>query len=373
MLLNHQEEHAFKIKRDLINNQIVIDSSDPGTGKTFVSSSVVKDLKRHAFVICPLQVMSYWAKTLNEFDVDTYDIVNYETLKSGYSYKTKSGRTSSFDKVKCPYSYGTIKEPKYNFPSNVLVIFDEIHVCKNKTYTNKMLNAIIKSKVKILGLSATLTDGNAFIDTKHVHRMILNNPFNNTISVHIYGENHKIISLDDVQKVKAPFYSGQSIKKQHKKRMVTEMNKIPYYINLFKKNKTKSVIIFCNFNETIHQISMKLKKYNPLIVNGLNKRVKNKDNISKFNSGESKLIILNSMSGGASINLHDKTGDNPRCTIMGTVWSGGMQRQELYRGYRTDGKSDVDQHIICLDDELDLYVLWVSKHKMDKIDKLNQV
>ena len=114
------------------------------TGKTFSALACAKELNLVPFVLTPKSVIPSWVKACKHFDIEGSYITNYEAIKTGkteYLKKDSSG------------------EYTWNLPSNAILIFDEVHRCKNKDTLNaKLLIASKKANVPIVCLSATIAD-----------------------------------------------------------------------------------------------------------------------------------------------------------------------------------------------------------------------
>lgn len=207
-LLPYQVPHKMQIMECLIERNRVLDASDTGTGKTYVTLAVCKELGLKPFVICPKAVVPVWADVCKYFNLGYLGLSNYEMLKNCRYY------TENFESTVCPYmdkelkkkpekkkpekktlleitrekrvahfensvddiiekieekndedDKGPIEKEKYDveyifyLPEDVIVIFDEAHRCKNlSSQTSKLLLGLSKCKNKIMILSATITD-----------------------------------------------------------------------------------------------------------------------------------------------------------------------------------------------------------------------
>ena len=207
-LLPYQVPHLLQLYECLTIKKRVVDASDTGTGKTYTAIGVAKMLKCRPFIICPKSVISNWIQVCKYFDCEILGIANYEMLKNCKYY------TENYEIVKCPYmdKEQVVKEKKvdlsesektleliknmrnepmkdhyiqmfqklieeekknkeekikdeydtnYKFylPSDTLVILDEAHRCKNfGSLTNKLLMGLNSNNIRIMMLSATLSD-----------------------------------------------------------------------------------------------------------------------------------------------------------------------------------------------------------------------
>ena len=163
-LLNYQFLHVFNIITALRSYNCVVDGSDTGTGKTYSSIAVCKQLELTPLIICPKIIISTWNNVCNYFGVKPLGVVNYEMIKTGKYYKIQNSIVETSNPV--DFSYIKIDEDynqifKWNLPKNTIIIFDEVHKCKNpKSKNGKLLMSTKDTNnfVKILMLSATLSD-----------------------------------------------------------------------------------------------------------------------------------------------------------------------------------------------------------------------
>ena len=225
-LLSFQVAHTLQMYECIKQEQCILDASDTGTGKTYCAIALCALMKLEPFIICPKSVINNWMDVCKIFNITIKGIANYELLKSGKYY------TPLFEKVKCPYfdkiemknvdgnedeedkedkedkEDNIMIRYKFQLPNDSIVIFDEAHRCKNnKTSTSKILLSAKESGIKILLLSATLSD-----------KIPTFAPFGTVFG--LYNENKKFNSW-----------------------MSRQMNKLKYYKNKIKEDDLKLYII----------------------------------------------------------------------------------------------------------------------------------
>lgn len=185
-LLPYQPDHVKKLLYAFHNNNgKVLDGSDTGTGKTFCSIAMALELKKKIFVICPKSVIPSWIAAMKHFGISEdninkegadHFILNYGLLRIGkYIHMRYSTRTAyyrkhklpklMYDKVNCPFlTYTPGHKRKYenyewNLPDDYLIIYDEVHRCKNrKTANTATIIAAKDAGCNILGMSATIAE-----------------------------------------------------------------------------------------------------------------------------------------------------------------------------------------------------------------------
>jgi Mimiviridae putative ATP-dependent RNA helicase len=156
LLMSHQNMHVFNMISALGDkkNNAILDGSYTGTGKTYTTAAICKETKRQPFIICLKSNISTWKKVLDIFGVESLGIVNYEMIRTGKYYQDG-------EVTECPYITREKTRFKWDFSEvgkrNIVMVFDEVHVCKNKSSLNSKLLTSCKS-LKTIMLSATLCD-----------------------------------------------------------------------------------------------------------------------------------------------------------------------------------------------------------------------
>jgi superfamily II DNA or RNA helicase len=169
-LLCYQHLHVFNLMTAIKSYNVILDGSDTGTGKTYTALAMCKQLDLRPFIICPKTIISVWKQVAKYYNIKPLGIVNYELIKNGKYYD------ESDKQVECPFldMDDTLNKNNpyfWHLPANAIVIFDEVHKCKNaKTYNAKLLmstkeNINQKFKtIKVLMISATLSDTPKFFN-----------------------------------------------------------------------------------------------------------------------------------------------------------------------------------------------------------------
>ena len=164
-LLKYQEQAVLDTVRIASTKRICLNLSDTGVGKTYIAAATCKELGRRPLVICPKTLMPNWLNVLEYFDVEPFDVVNYDTLRNGKCYKDHSFK----NRKKCTYFTNTNQNNgptpyayDWNLPADAIVIIDEAHKCKeSSTYNGKMLvstRQLIDQGFPVLLLSATICE-----------------------------------------------------------------------------------------------------------------------------------------------------------------------------------------------------------------------
>lgn len=151
-LLEPQKIHSTKLLNSLHMNGFAFDASPTGTGKTYCASWIAKNYGSSVVVICPKSVQKNWFDTLKSFGIDNPIVMTFERLVRGNTDYYKYDMSVYLNRTNWWKSLGIT----VNFPSNSLVILDEVHKCKGqKSLTGECLVAIKNAGHKLLMLSAS--------------------------------------------------------------------------------------------------------------------------------------------------------------------------------------------------------------------------
>lgn len=182
-LLQYQLPHLQNMVKSFENNQVIIDASDTGTGKTYTTIALMKMFNKKPLIVCPKSVINSWINVSKYFNVEIVGVTNYEALKSRKMYKVNT-LNNNIEYCECPYidkvpddsgedsddekkSKKDKKDEKYKFLFQIpeeekdkfVFVFDEAHKGKNANTSNsKILIASQLTGQKVVLLSATISD-----------------------------------------------------------------------------------------------------------------------------------------------------------------------------------------------------------------------
>lgn len=390
ILFDYQKRHARHLIHCLKNSNSALDASDTGTGKTYIALAIAKELNLFPIVITPKSVITSWEKVAKLFKIKCY-VKNYEQFRIGNT----------------PYLKKENDKFKWAIPSNCILIFDEVHRCKNRQTQNSKILIAAKNK-KILCLSATIADNplqmyalgltlnifqnfqgywkwcysrgvykgwfgmefkNNIENLQKIHNDIFPNKGNrisikelgdqfpeNLIMTECYNmgkDSNKIKSVYDTmfselnKLKKAKQKDGSSILTEIlRARQEIELLKIPTLVEITKDHVAEgaSIAIFVNFEETVQALSKALKT--KCLITGSIKNEEREKNINDFQSDKKRIIICNIRAGGIGISLHDLNGKYNRISLISPSYSAQDLIQALGRIHRAGAKSKCIQKII---------------------------
>ena len=445
-LLQYQNAHTLQLIECLKLKNRVLDASDTGTGKTYTSIATASILKLKPFIICPKSVINSWVKVCQDFNCTYLGIANYELLKNNYYYDGEKS-FGELDPTRCPYMEIDLEvinkdetDPKkmkykkifkFQFPVDTLIIFDEAHRCKNYgSITSDLLLSIIQTNIKVMLLSATITDKiNCFEPfgcvfnfyktpedfrawiTKHrayekdkyngwdldkvkldiIHRNVfprfgsrlkiseLGNlfPQNKIMADSYFLENHLEVEKiykeinQELADIKYLEDRSERLAKLLRARMRVEMLKVPIYMDLAQEglDSNYSVVIFVNFSATLEYICHHMKT--SCIIRGGQSLEERQKHIDDFQANRAKLIVVMIQAGGVGVSLHDLHGGHPRMSIISPTWSGQDLKQVLGRIHRAGSKTPAIQKIVFVKDTEEENICSLIKKKLTNIQAIN--
>ncbi|ARF10829.1 DEAD/SNF2-like helicase [Hokovirus HKV1] len=389
-------------------NDVILNGSDTGTGKTYVSGALLKKKEDYkAIIICLKTAISYWKMVLDYFNVEPLFIINYDAIIEGKYLK--NGKLE-----KCPYldiNHGIFK---WNVNKKVIFIFDEAHKCKNsKTLHGKLLLST-KNKGKVLLLSATISAraqdfaifgymlnlynplnvGRKWINNllEQDNRMLIK-PLISSLTSKIYpdkGAKMSILELGDRfpknNVIPLPIDLDNNLIEEYDNYYTMKNNDIQNIMKIrviLEKYKTEplakiakdfiddglNVVIFLNYTESIMKIAKLLGTDN--ILYGKTPIEKRDELINDFQSNKINLLICNSKIGGESIGLHDLHGKQ-RVSLISNSFSGIELKQILGRIYRVGSLTPALQYIVYFANTLEKEIYYLAKNKISFIDNLNE-
>ena len=418
-LFDYQVTHVQNLIGALQKNNIAIDTSDTGCGKTYCALAICKQLNLSPIIICPKSIMSNWNKLALEFKIKPLFVCNYETIKKGKYYRNGN----CYDRVNCPYLVYKKKKKQYgwrNLKKNHIIIFDEVHFCKSKSSLNGRLLLASKEQ-KLLLLSATLIDDissfeiftfmldwcnnirrtthyliaetRGYTDFKYLSKKLypdygsrisiktLGDRFpKNNIIIDTYDDDENYNVIDEEYKKIKLFYKKLEQKEDKSANLLAnisfsrqkiELCKLGIISDLVKQylENKYSVVVFVNFTKSLKLLSEMLGTN--CLIYGKQTYEERMKNIEDFQENKRRVIISNICAGGQSINLHDKHGDHPRVSLIVPSYSSIQLIQALGRIHRAGSKTPCTQRIIFCSGTVEENIVKKLKEKIYHLSSIN--
>ena len=418
---------AARLAESLRIHGAAMDGSETGTGKTYSALGAARELGMKVAVVCPKAVIESWKRTIvNHFGLEYEFVLNYEALKS-----KKNSHIIAKERLNPKSSLLTYvwKIPK----NTLIIFDESQRLKGITTQNTKIAMAAKKQGYKILMCSATNAinpvelhttgyilglhnGGRKFYDFLKEYgctRGEYDWQFNG--SSYLLKKLHKEIFLDRgvrLRKEEIPNFPDSEIivdpltmdEKDTKmiNRLYSEMNdkieelerksqgrplsdltirlrfrqkiellKVPLLVELTQDliEDGNSVVILCNFSETIRALSEKLNT--TCIIWGENKGPERQDNIDAFQADEQRIILVNSAAGGVGVSLHDINGNFPRVSLISPNDSAPLLKQTLGRVWRDGSKSKSQQRIIYIANTVEEQVCNNVRKKLRNMEMIN--
>ena len=427
-LLNYQRDHAARITNALMQLGVAVDTSEMGTGKTYIATSTAICLGLRLVVVAPKAVLPAWKKVAALFGAEVVMILNYEAIKTG---KSGLGKFENGEFI-------------WTLPPDVLVVFDEAQRCKARDSKNsKLLIAARRQRIKTLLCSATVASnplemyaagfalglhdlwnywqwarehgvrkgrfGMEFDgDTQslaRIHHKIFNElgagsrmriadipdfPSTQIIAEPVdTGREREIQEIYDQLKMdlNRADVAGDHVRKAEiaeeinanaanhltimlRARQDIERLKIDTFASMASDAVAEgmSVAIFVNFDETLHQTAKRCGT--DCVIHGGQTGAHREDAIRRFQANEASVIVCNIRAGGVGVSLHDPTGLKPRLALISPTFSAQDLRQALGRVHRAGGAHSI-QRIIFAAGTVEERACEAVESKLACIDALN--
>ena len=408
-----------------------IDGSDVGVGKTYSACAVARELDMDILIVCPKAVMESWKRVIhNHFKMQSklVGIINYEMLRTGrkdspYLSYVKRRETRRKEFVwKIPKNTLIVWDESQKLKGAKTKNSETCTSALDQGY--KMLfcsatNATNPLELRTVGLSLRLFTTNPQYYTwlyehgvtkgrfgleftgnkEHLAKLNKDIFINRGVrlsrdTIPNFPESQIIADCYDMeeeaQKKINKIYSEmelelKKLKNKMKKEKSTselvailrarqeiELVKVPLFLEMIEEGLENgmSVVVFCNFTETIHALAERLNTQ--CIVNGEAKYEKTRQqSIDDFQNDKERVILINIAAGGAGLSLHDVNGKYPRMSLISPSYSAVQMRQATGRVWRDSAKSKSIQKIVFVANTVEEKVCDTVNKKLNNMDILN--
>lgn len=388
-LFNWQEASCQRVVESVRTHGFAVNTSDPGTGKTFVALEALQRLGMKGIVWCPKTVVSSWWAAADVMGLRgvLVDVVNPERIALG----------------KTPWFHGN----QWHMPDNALLVADEVHRGASGP-DSKQTNVLALTKafhVPVLAQSATVADSPlklravGFLAGLHQFNRssfygwcrkngCFNSPWHSGLEfpkgrkgqecmqkLHAqlapFMTRIRIADLADFPEtaiepmlITLPDKDTEEFKRAYaemddalkklgtnpltqtlRARQQTEHLKAPYIAELVQEDLEagKAVVILVQFRNTL----ARLVEAFPFAVqlHGDQTGEERASAIEKFQRGGTNVIAGITSAGGVGVSLHDIDGTRPRVAYHTPGWSASEFRQACGRVHRAGGTKSV-QHVV---------------------------
>jgi len=154
-------------------------------------------------------------------------------------------------------------------------------------------------------------------------------------------------------------------------RQLAEAAKVSDILNMVADacNEGYSVAIFVNFRDTVSAIAEAIPNAS-IIVGGQSSLVR-EDNVQRFQTNQTNVIICNIAAGGVGVSLHDTVGGHPRMSLISPTFNVKEYIQTLGRVHRAGAKSPVVQRVLIASKTIEEKILAKMEQKRLALDTLH--
>jgi hypothetical protein len=413
-LYDWQKDSAEALLASLREHHVAADWSDTGTGKTAKAVWVAKQLGKPVAIICPKAVIPAWRNWCKEAGIEPTFILNYEKLRAGST------------------PYGDFVGGAWVWSQPIvydqLFIWDEVHKCKgpnslngkmliaSRPYYTLMLSATfasnpldMKATGYVLGLhkyadfwpwcikngvkkapwgAMSYFGGKKSLAVIHqamapkssrVKIRELGDKFpDNEVFAEAYDCGDVQGLYDDLERRLAELEVSKAADKPHpmteilRARQESELLRVPILADLTDSllDEGRSVVIFCNFRNSLDALLSLFSKSGSMIWGGQSTEER-EEMISDFQSDKTNVMLCQVQSGGVGVSLHDENGVRPRSSLICPTYSAIDLKQALGRIHRAGAKSKAVQKIIFAAGSIEEQVMKKVRAKLKNIETLN--
>ena len=432
-LFNWQQEHAKAMLRGVTDRGFFLDTSETGTGKTYVAAWIAEQLRIPVIVIAPKSVCTAWRRVLATLpSVVPPTVTNVEQVKRGntpFVTATKDAREK--------WAF------RWNLPDQVLVVFDECQGYGGIKSDNAILFASLglqrktQPGWKVLALSATPFDSPlkcralGFVLGWHnwtestfynwaLRHGCYRSPWHNALE---FGKGPKAqealqrlrddlkpwtsrLRVSDIPEFKDgvvepvlidlsarelteinEMYEGLSDVLTHESktdnaltiglraRQKSEWFKAPWLFEASVRSleEGRSVVIFCSFNDTLDWLTEKfLAEGIPTAsIRGGQSEAERQGEIDRFQCDQATVCLCNLASGGVGVSLHHTAASKrPRYTLITPSFKAEHLVQALGRTPRAGSLSSPLQRIVLAAGSIEETVFDTIVRKLGNFDTL---
>jgi superfamily II DNA or RNA helicase len=425
-----QVDAVSKIVSSINKWGAAVDGSDVGIGKTYTATAVARELNMDIMVVCPKAVMESWKRVIkNHFKYwgKCIGIVNYESLRIGRTdsmfasiVKRRDTRRKEFV-WKVPKNTLIVWDEAQKLKNAKTKNSEMCMAALKAGYKMLFCSATMATnplELKTVGQCIQLFKTNKqYYDWAYAHGVVrgrfgmeftgdrkalakLNNDIFNNRGIRLrrdtipnFPESQIIAECYEMEKedqdkinnaydeMRLELLKIEKLAKKDQKtseltailraRQKVEMVKVPLFVEMVEEGLENgmSVVVFCNFTETIKALSQRLNTQ--CIVNGEIKDKVRQQNIDDFQSDKQRVILINLAAGGAGLNLHDITGKHPRLALISPSYSAVNMRQATGRVWRDSAKSKSLQKIVFVANTVEEKVCDSVNQKLANLDLLN--
>jgi len=379
--LNNWQREIDKFLKQKSRNGRIVDKKTPSS--TIIRRGKAEELGKFDFYIINYDLLYKRSKDLAKLDIKTIVCDEVQNLRSKTTKKYHAvKKLAALPSIK--YRIGLSGTPIYNRGSEIWPIVDILRpgllgnfkeFCEYFCYVNEKGKAIVLENKrtslrhqlqKHVMLRRRKSDVLKELKDKVRYKEVIDADTN-----YYFNELDKIWKkLEEEQKdAESAFDKSASYQRAiQSERQVAGIAKLPHVINFVTNimEIEESVVVFCHHRSIHNLLHQNLSDFSPVsIIGGQTDKVR-QEQIDKFQSGESKLMIAGLRAGNVGINLN-----RARYVIFAELdWSPAIHRQAEDRLHRIGQKNTVFAYYLIGNGTLDNHVADVLVDKSYEIDSI---
>jgi superfamily II DNA or RNA helicase len=411
-LFSYQEPHAQKLIDALMFDQVALDASDLGTGKTVVACHIAKTLEKEAIVVGKKVMIPTWRYWMESFGVN--GVVGNWELARRRGLPDREGALYIFDEVHEAAGYKTlnskllintfemghmvlmlsataIESPLKMYALGYILGFHNLRdyyrwmfrngVVKNFGYgghhfngSKKVLAYIHEKIFPERGSRMRKEEIPDFPECQYIVELVegLSDPRLETWERQIdCREAQHALKMAESDRPWDP--TGDILPEILYERMRAELGKVPALLEMIKEGRAEGyrLVVFVNFLTTLAALENILDLDETQLLFGDQRNEDRLRAIAQFQAGNTPILTCTIDSGGASIDLHDTIGAQPRLALVCPTWRAVTFRQALGRVHRAGAKSKSIQKLVFCAGTIEERVAARVRQKLNAIDTIN--
>jgi superfamily II DNA or RNA helicase len=411
-LFGYQEPHVEALARALAYHNTALDASDLGTGKTICACALGARLEKELVVVGKKVMIPTWRYWMEQWGVSgvvgNWELARrrglpdrkgalyvFDEVHEGAGYKTLNARlvinTFEAGHMMLLLSATAIESPLKMWALGYILGFHNL----NDYYRWMFRNGVVKNYgyggYHFNGSKKVLQNIHSRIFPERGDRMrkeeIPDFPECQFIIELVEGEEDprlepwfKMIAIREAEHLKKMEESeqpwnpaGDILPEILYARMRSELSKVPALLELIKEGREENhrVVVFVNFLPTLQALESILDLGAEELLYGDQKSAERLQAIARFQAGKTPILASTIDSGGASIDLHDTIGLQPRLALHCPTWRAVSLRQALGRVHRAGAKSKSIQKLVYCASGIEERVAERVREKLNAIDTIN--
>jgi superfamily II DNA or RNA helicase len=154
-------------------------------------------------------------------------------------------------------------------------------------------------------------------------------------------------------------------------RQLAEAAKVPDVISMVEdaNGEGYSVAVFVNFVDTVKALAASFPDAS-CIVGGQSAMVR-EENVQRFQTNQTRVVICNIAAGGVGVSLHDEHGGHPRMSLISPTFNVKDYIQTLGRIHRANAKSPATQRVLVASKTIEEKIIDSMEKKRHSLETLH--